>query len=282
MKLLSRRGSPHAMARWALALLCFIVFRDSLKRLPVCLVPGASASDASISSETIGEGLRKVQSCVAEAAGGRDVRLVAVSKFQPAEAVQAALDLGQVDFGENYVQELLDKASVLPSSTRWHFIGRLQSNKVKKLVSLPNLVAIETVDSSSLAARIASAAEAAGRGEGGIDPLNLLIQVDTSGEQTKGGVQPHEASEIASHIAACGSSVRFAGLMTIGAPGDMGAFDRLRSVRGAVATALGVPDQELGLSMGMSGDFQEAIRKGATSVRVGSRIFGARPPRRAG
>ncbi|CAE6954973.1 Plpbp [Symbiodinium sp. CCMP2592] len=161
----------------------------------------------------------------------------------------------------------------------WHFIGRLQSNKVKKLLSIPNLVAIETVDSSSLADRIASAAQAAGRGMRGIDPLDLFIQVDTSNEETKGGVQPSDAPNLASHIAACGRSVRLAGLMTIGAPGDMGAFDRLHAARSAVAAALGVPDKELGLSMGMSGDFQEAIRKGATSVRVGSLIFGSRPPK---
>ncbi|CAE7935401.1 unnamed protein product [Symbiodinium sp. KB8] len=161
-------------------------------------------------NQAVAEGLRKVQSCIAEAAGGRDVRLVAVSKFKAAEAVQAALDLGQVDFGENYVQELLEKASALPSNVRWHFIGRLQSNKVKKLVNIPNLVAIETVDSSALADRIASAAQAAGRGEGGIDPLDLFVQVDTSNEETKGGVQPNDAPELASHIAACGRSIRLA------------------------------------------------------------------------
>ncbi|CAE7715993.1 Plpbp, partial [Symbiodinium pilosum] len=152
--------------------------------------------------------------------------------------------------------------------------------QVKKLVSLPNLVAIETVDSASLADKIAAAAEGAGRGEGGSDPVELFIQVDTSNEETKGGVQPKEAAELASHIASCGSSVRFAGLMTIGAPGDLGAFDRLRAARDEVAATLGVPEDEIRLSMGMSGDFEEAIRKGATSVRVGSLIFGSRPAAR--
>ncbi|CAE7766397.1 unnamed protein product [Symbiodinium sp. CCMP2456] len=144
--------------------------------------PRASEAGVPAGNQAVAEGLRKVQSCIAEAAGGRDVRLVAVSKFKAAEAVQAALDLGQ---------ELVEKASALPSSVRWHFIGRLQSNKVKKLVNIPNLVAIETVDSSPLADRIASAAQAAGRGEGGIDPLDLFVQVDTSNEETKDFWQLH-------------------------------------------------------------------------------------------
>ncbi|CAE7251712.1 unnamed protein product [Symbiodinium microadriaticum] len=209
------RGQRHARAkaafRWTLALVLFSLGYNGDR--PACLAcPCRAVSSAGVpaGNQAVAEGLRKVQSCIAEAAGGRDVRLVAVSKFKAAEAVQAALDLGQVDFGENYVQELLEKASALPSNVRWHFIGRLQSNKVKKLVNIPNLVAIETVDSSALADRIASAAQAAGRGEGGIDPLDLFVQVDTSNEETKGGVQPNDAPELASHIAACGRSIRLA------------------------------------------------------------------------
>eukprot|EP00435_Cladocopium_sp_Y103_P029168 s286_g7.t1 len=225
------------------------------------------------------EALQAVKSSIS-AAGPRHVRLIAVSKFIPADVIRTAHDAGQVDFGENYVQELLDKAAELPNSIRWHFIGRLQSNKVKKLLELPNLVSIETVDSANLAKRIATVAA-----DTRTEPLDLSIQVDTSNEETKGGVKPDDATDLAESIVNLGSSVRLAGLMTIGAPGDLTAFDRLKDVRTKLAEHLQVPEESLQLSMGMSGDFIEAIKRGATSVRVGSSIFGARPlsrpPRKA-
>ncbi|CAL1128199.1 unnamed protein product [Cladocopium goreaui] len=225
------------------------------------------------------EALQAVKSSISDAAGPRDVRLIAVSKFIPADVIRTAHDAGQVDFGENYVQELLDKAAELPNSIRWHFIGRLQSNKVKKLLELPNLVSIETVDSANLAKRIANVAA-----DARTEPLDLSIQVDTSNEETKGGVQPQDAMDLAESIVNLGS-VRLAGLMTIGAAGDLSAFDRLKDLRRKMAKHLQVPEESLQLSMGMSGDFKEAIKRGATSVRVGSSIFGARPltrpPRKA-
>jgi len=226
--------------------------------------------------------LHDVQARVSAAAAGRPVQLVAVSKTKPAAAVAAALDAGQVVFGENYVQELLDKAPLVPINARWHFIGRLQSNKARKIVaSVPNLAAIETVDSVSLADKLAAAAAASGRGAGDSPAIDAYVQVDTSGEDTKGGVAPSEAPALAAHIAAkCAPGLRFAGLMTIGAVGDLGAFDTLVATRETVARELGIPAEEVGLSMGMSGDFEEAIRRGATSVRVGSQIFGARAPKR--
>eukprot|EP00913_Durusdinium_trenchii_P003134 g2896.t1 len=163
-------------------------------------------------------------------------RLIAVSKFIPSDLVKEAHDAGQVDFGENYVQELLEKSATLPQTIRWHFIGRLQSNKVKKLLDVPNLVSIETVDSAALAERTPpTALVASGRVE---QVLDLSIQVDTSNEATKGGVSPDAALPLAEHVAALSPHVRLAGLMTIGAPGDLSAFERLHQLRHRIAQQL--------------------------------------------
>lgn len=246
-------------------------------------IPGrcAAADTGAVDVVAVATALEAVQSRVRAAASGRPVQLVAVSKLKSAEAVNAAYRAGQIVFGENYVQELLEKAPLVPHEVKWHFIGKLQSNKVRKLVScVPNLAAIETVDSAALADRLAAASSDLGRGLSGSPALDVYVQVDTSGEVTKGGVHPDGAPALAEHIAKkCAPSLRLAGLMTIGAPGDPEAFSILAAARDAVATQLGVHVDELGLSMGMSGDFEEAIQRGATSVRVGSSIFGTRPPK---
>jgi len=241
----------------------------------------AAVSTAIVDAEAVARALEGVQARIRAASAERPVQLVAVSKFKPAAAVAAALEAGQLVFGENYVQELLDKAPMVSEDARWHFIGKLQSNKARKLVAgVPNLVAVETVDSASLADKLAAAAAAIGRGSGASPPLDAYVQVDTSGEDSKGGVPPSEAPALAAHVAErCGPGLRFAGLMTIGAPGDLSAFETLAAAREAVAKELGMPAEEVGLSMGMSGDYEEAIQRGATSVRVGSQIFGARPPK---
>jgi PLP dependent protein len=213
---------------------------------------------------------------VAASNAGRDpvsIKLVAVSKTKPSADILTLYQSGHRDFGENYFQELLEKAEQLPGDIRWHFIGHLQSAKASKLVkSVANLAVVETVDSLKLAKKLDNACESAERSE-----LDIYVQVDTSGEDTKSGVPPSEAPGLAQAIQDECKRLRIKGLMTIGAPGDFSCFDRLVETRVEVAAALGLADPSaLGLSMGMSGDFEEAIAKGATSVRVGSTIFGAR------
>ena len=210
-----------------------------------------------------------------------DVRLVAVSKTKPPEDIQALYDSGHRDFGENYFQELVEKAEVLPKDIRWHFIGHLQSAKASKLVrEVPNLAAVETVDSLKLAKKLNTALETLateGAASGGPKrTLKVYLQVDTSGEDTKSGVPVPETAALVAAIRDECPLLTVAGLMTIGAPGDFTCFDRLVEARVDAAAALGVPVEQLGLSMGMSGDYEEAIARGATSVRVGSTIFGAR------
>lgn len=205
----------------------------------------------------------------AEAAG---VKLVAVSKYKPAACIMELYNAGQRDFGENYVQELTSKAAVLPADINWHFIGHLQSQKAKALIrDVSNLTLMETVDSEKIATKLNSAVEQAER-----SPLSVYVQVCTSDEGTKSGVDPEEVTVLCQHILANCPHLLLKGLMTIGAPGDYTCFDTLRESRNTVSSRLDIPPDSLDLSMGMSADFQEAITRGSTSVRIGSTIFGPR------
>ena len=233
-----------------------------------------------------------------------DRTLVAVSKLKPAELMVCAYEAGQRDFGENYVQELVDKGPRLPADARLHFIGHLQTNKVKLLLSEPRLCCVHTVDSLKLAAELQKRAAALRPGQA---PLAVMAQVNTSGEASKGGCAPAECVALcegrrrqpvppplrtaAPHCArveigirASCPALRLTGLMCIGkysaAEGGSAAdFETLRRCRSEAAAALGEEEGALHLSMGMSHDFEEAIAAGATHVRVGSTIFGARPPK---
>jgi hypothetical protein len=228
----------------------------------------------------IAAALRDVSARVAAAAAraGRPApppRLVAVSKTKPVDDVRAAYDAGQRVFGENYVQELLDKAPALPADVAWHFIGHLQSNKAKALVEkVPGLACVETVDSEKLATKLDAAVAAAGR-----PPLRVLVQVNTSGEPSKHGVDPAAAPALAAHVAGACPHLALGGVMTIGQPDYSSRpenFVCLAAVREAIAAQVGVPPDTLELSMGMSGDYEAAVEMGSTNVRVGSGVFGAR------
>ena len=207
---------------------------------------------------------------------GRDpssVRLVAISKTVPADVVRAAVDLGQLEFGENRVQEALDKmdrTADLP--IRWHLVGHLQSNKARKAGARFDL--IHSVDDPGLIAKLEDAAAAAGR------RVQLLVEVDLAGETTKHGVRPEEVGAILAAAAPC-RAVQLCGLMVLppavadpeAARPYFTALRRLRDdLRAAAADGSALPD----LSMGMSHDFEVAVEEGATMVRVGSAIFGPR------
>ncbi|MBZ0272037.1 YggS family pyridoxal phosphate-dependent enzyme [bacterium] len=204
---------------------------------------------------------------------GRDpngVLLLAVSKTHPAEAVEAAYAAGQRDFGENYAQEARQKAgAVRHADVRWHFIGHLQTNKVRQIA--PFVSVIHTVDSERLAAEIARRARGAGR------ETDVLLQVNVAGETQKSGCAPDEAEAIARVVADL-PGVRLAGLMTMPplAPPERTRphFRRLRELRDGIARRLAMPLPDL--SMGMSDDLEVAVEEGATIVRVGTAIFGAR------
>jgi len=222
--------------------------------------------------------LADVRPRIARAAGRvrRDpssIRLVAVSKTFPADAVRAAFDAGQIDFGENRVQEALDKmdrTADLP--IRWHLVGHLQSNKAKKACTRFDL--IHSIDGPALLTKVDEAAAGTGR------RIDLLVQVDLAGEATKHGAREDELASIFEAARGC-RAARVVGLMLLPpASEDLEQarpyFRELRAVRDRML-AQGVDGSMLNeLSMGMSHDFEVAIEEGATLVRVGTAIFGGR------
>jgi pyridoxal phosphate enzyme (YggS family) len=229
-------------------------------------------------SSTIADRLAGIRGRIEAAArsAGRDpssVLLVAVSKTFPVEAVREAYAAGQRHFGENRVQEGLQKLSTSTDlDIRWHLLGHLQTNKARKAAA--SFATIHSVDSVELLQRLDAAAIEAGR------TPNLLIQVDLAGEATKFGVAPEDVPRLFDAAADC-RAARITGLMTLPpvpeSPEDARPwFRRLRDLRDQWL-ATGVPAAMLrDLSMGMSGDFEVAIQEGATIVRVGTAIFGSR------
>ncbi len=228
--------------------------------------------------QTISARLSAIRVRIAQAAerAGRaanSVRLVAVSKTYPSSHVVTALAAGQLDFGENKVQEGLQKiADVGDPRIEWHVIGHLQSNKARKAAEAFHW--IHAVDSVSLLRKIDEGAVAAGRRP------KVLIQVDLAGETTKFGAAPADLPAILAAAASC-QAAEVRGLMllppAVDDPEDARPwFRKLVAIRGALLDS-GVAESRLGeLSMGMSHDFEVAIEEGATIVRVGSAIFGER------
>ncbi|KAJ6401976.1 PYRIDOXAL PHOSPHATE HOMEOSTASIS PROTEIN [Salix viminalis] len=224
--------------------------------------------------------LRSVFQRVSQAAdkagrGSQQIRVVAVSKTKPISLIKQLYDVGHRCFGENYAQEFIEKAPQLPEDIEWHFIGNLQSNKVKPLLaSVPNLDMVESVDDEKIANHLDRAVGNLGR-----KPLKVLVQVNTSGEESKSGVEPSGCVELAKHVSQNCTNLQFCGLMTIGmldytsTPEN---FKALANCRSEVCKTLGIPEEHCELSMGMSNDFEQAIEMGSTNVRIGSTIFGPR------
>jgi pyridoxal phosphate enzyme (YggS family) len=228
---------------------------------------------------SVRDGLAEVQGRIARAAAacGRDaseIKLVAVSKTKPAEAVREAYALGQRAFGENYAQELATKREALADlgGIEWHFIGHLQTNKAKLIAKAADVV--HAVDSTVLARELGKRVLALGA-ERVAGPLPVLVEVNVTAEPQKHGATPSELGEVmAAVLAEPGLALR--GLMTMPPLGDLDAarrtFETLASLRALHGGARVLPE----LSMGMSADLEIAVACGATMVRVGTAIFGAR------
>lgn len=216
---------------------------------------------------------RMTAACARSGRSPDTVQLVMVTKTVPAETMRSALNFGQLRLGENKVQELRDKQPLLTDiPAEWHFIGHLQTNKAKDLIG--RVALIHSVDRLELAQKLQQRLETADLHQ------DILIQVNTSAETSKSGVEPAQALELVTAIAGL-SRLHIRGLMTIGTlAGDEAetrrCFRLLYHLRDQIAAAHipGVEMQEL--SMGMSNDFEWAIEEGATLVRVGSTLFGAR------
>lgn len=220
-------------------------------------------------SSSVGDNYKRTEARVHELS--QSATLVAVSKTKPIELLQECFNAGCRVFGENYVDEIITKAPQLPEAS-FHMIGHLQSNKVSKLCKMPNLVMIQTIDSIELANKVNNAC--ANREK----PLLVCIQVNTSQEPQKCGIMKGDGLfALAHHIKENCPHLELDGLMTIGELGKSARdFQHLMEVRTEVATNLGVAPETIKLSMGMSADYELALQMGASYVRVGSSIFGAR------
>jgi hypothetical protein len=195
-----------------------------------------------------------------------DVRLVAVSKLHAADDVRELVAAGQVDFGESRARELAAKAATV-DGVHWHFVGRLQSNKARAVGATASWV--HSLDRATLVAPLA-------RGAVGRAPLSTLLQVSLDGDPTRGGADPDELPELAALVAA-EPSLRLAGVMAVAAPGEPARpqFARLQAISADLTRDHPEADQ---ISAGMSADLEDAVAEGATLVRVGTALFGPRPP----
>ena len=219
-------------------------------------------------AERIAEVRERIAAAVARGGHGQHVTLVAVTKTYGPDAVDAAWELGIGDIGENKVQEALSKMGAVAVPVRWHLIGHLQRNKAK---SVDRFSLVHSVDS----ARLADAVSRVGQDRGA--PIHALMQVNVAGEEAKGGLAPDEAAVEGERWLSL-QGLRVEGVMTM-APLDAdertlrSTFSGAGLIRERLA-ALGHPATEL--SMGMSGDFETAVEEGATLVRLGTVLFGAR------
>jgi PLP dependent protein len=211
--------------------------------------------------------LRDLEGRIERTANGRKVTLLAVVKRQSNASILAAYQLGLRDFGHSFVQEALDSfpqlAEAMPDA-RWHFVGSIQSNKTRHLTS--GWALIHAVDRLKTARRLASTTHT---------PTPVLLQVNIGGEASKGGVAPEQACELATQVRAL-DGIALRGLMTMPPPHPGPWFERLAELRDDLMARGALSHDATELSMGTSGDFESAVGAGATIVRVGTALFGAR------
>ncbi len=228
--------------------------------------------------ESIASRLEAIQEEIKAACieAGRDpagVRLIAVSKTKPASLVREAFDAGQIEFGESYVQEFLEKSEdplLQNRPLKWHFIGHLQSNKIRSIIQKVSL--IHGID------KLSTAEELSKRALQHQITIDYLLEVNTSGEASKYGMHPDEVLSSAEALFRL-PNITLCGLMTIASPESTLAQQEFRQLRLLLEQLKQIapdPSKLTELSMGMSGDFAEAIHEGATMIRVGTAIFGWR------
>jgi PLP dependent protein len=236
-----------------------------LSEPPLSDPPAGADFDAGVAAA-----VASVRDRIEAVAGGRTVHLVAVTKGFGAEAPAAAVRAGVLTCGENYAQELVAKANAIDGlvaagalavAPAWHMLGRVQRNKVRQLA--PHVAVWQSVDRLELGEEIARRQPAA----------VVHAQVNISGEDTKSGCAPADAAVLVDGLRQLGLDVR--GLMGIGPAGPAEASRPAFALLVRLAEELGLPER----SIGMTGDFEVAVEEGATSVRVGTALFGARPPR---
>ncbi len=248
-----------------------------IQSYPMLQVSRYESGGDQVLQETIAQNVAIVREAIEKAAfrSGRDpdsVRLMAVTKNRSAAEVDAVIRAGVTLVGENRVQEANEKRPNVSLDAEWHLVGHLQRNKAKAALGIFD--SVHSVDSIRLVQELSRRAEQMDR------CARVMVQVNTSGEETKFGVAPDRAEELLAGVVSQ-SSLALTGLMTIGAlaadPEDARpAFDQLKEMRDRLAPLVNEPHSLGELSMGMSGDFEVAIEAGATIVRVGTALFGPR------
>jgi pyridoxal phosphate enzyme (YggS family) len=230
----------------------------------------SSASERNRLQSNLSEVKERIQAgCDTAHRPAQSVTLLAVSKTFPAESVALLADIGQTDFGENYVQEGVEKITTLKqlglNGLTWHFIGPLQSNKTRPVAE--HFDWVHTVEREKIAQRLSEQRPAA------LAPLNICVQVKLSQEESKSGVAPEALEQLLATVTAL-PHLKLRGLMTLPEPGTQAeAFAQLKALFDEMRTRY--PDMDT-LSMGMSADLETAIAHGSTCVRIGSALFGAR------
>ncbi len=215
---------------------------------------------------------KSIEECAKACKRDKEVKLICVSKTKPSEMIMEAYESGERDFGENYVQELCAKAEDLPKDIIWHMIGPLQKNKVRKVVKYAEY--IHAVDSVELAAFIDKEAERIGKVQ------KIMLELNMAGEESKHGFKPEEVIDAVKEISPL-KNIKLTGLMCIpplavSADDNRIYFRQIKSLEKKI-NDMGICDSELTeLSMGMSEDYKCAIEEGASYIRIGTAIFGAR------
>ncbi len=212
--------------------------------------------------------LARIQAALNHAGSTHAVQLLAVSKQQSADAIRALHRLGQIDFAENYLQEALNKQQLLLDlPLRWHFIGNLQSNKTRLVAE--HFACVHSVDRLTIAERLSSQRPAA------LGPLQVFMQVNIDGEQSKAGCHVDEVAQLVAQVSRL-PNLQLCGLMAIPQQNSPHAFARLQALQAQVRDVHANPQLWQSTSMGMSADMEDAIAAGATHVRVGTALFGQR------
>lgn len=260
-----------------------LIFKKKKFSMIKRFVPSIRAMSTAQRTDELCKAYDGILNQVNSASQGRPVRLVAVSKLKPASDIQTLYDHGVRHFGENYVQELITKARELPKDIKWHFIGGLQTGKCKDLARhIDNLYAVEAIDATKKCKKLDTI-----RAEVNGAPINIYLQINTSGEEQKSGYSSTDLKELYESVEFLLSenckTLKLSGLMTIGSFSESTSEGEENKDFKVLVDLKKHLDEKfllnLELSMGMSNDYIQAIHQGSSSVRVGTSIFGARPPK---
>jgi pyridoxal phosphate enzyme (YggS family) len=195
------------------------------------------------------------------------VKVLVVSKKRPIEQILEIYNQGHRDFGENYVKEILEKSQKLPSDINWHLIGHLQTNKVKKILSIKNLYAVESVDNVNLAVELNNQCIKLDK------IMNIYIQINISRENTKSGVEIENVEGFVDEIKTKCDRLKIVGIMSLGNIGNVEEFKMMNDVKNLICNKYSLNHDDFFSSYGTSDDFEQAILNGSNEVRLGGVIF---------